>query len=139
MSASTGNDCPFCGIPPERVVASNAFAFVIEDAFPVSLGHSLIIPRRHTECLFDLTAEEAAGLYDLLCQARLRLDQIRQPVGYNVGGNVGAAAGQTVPHAHLHLLPRYAGDVSDPEGGVRNVIPGKGKYLLPPTAPPKQS
>jgi len=97
----------------------------VEDAFPVSPGHTLIIAHRHVPDFFDLTAGELAALHELLRAARLRLNTILRPEGFNVGVNVGPVAGQTVPHAHIHLIPRFAGDVADPTGGVRNVIPEK--------------
>ncbi len=128
MSASSLSDCPFCRLPGERVLEGNAHAVAIADGFPVSPGHSLIIPRRHTASLFDLTDEEALAVHDLLGRVKARLDSTNSPAGYNIGVNVGPAAGQTILHAHVHLIPRYPGDVRDPAGGVRNVIPGRGRY-----------
>ena len=128
MSDSSINDCPFCHIPAERVIASNDLAFTMEDAFPVSPGHTLIVSRRHAESFFGLTVEEVAAIMALLHQAKARLDEHDHPDGYNVGINIGREAGQTVMHVHVHLIPRHAGDVVKPEGGVRNVIPGRGKY-----------
>jgi diadenosine tetraphosphate (Ap4A) HIT family hydrolase len=120
--------CPFCSIPMERVIDSNELAFVIEDVFPVSHGHVLVVSRRHVASFFDLTNDEIVAIVALLSRARARLDQREQPGGYNVGINVGMVAGQTVMHLHVHLIPRRAGDVANPEGGVRNVIPGMGPY-----------
>ncbi|MCI0461580.1 MAG: HIT family protein [Gemmataceae bacterium] len=128
MSASGRVDCPFCHLPAERILAANEHAVALLDAYPVSPGHTLIVSRRHVASYFDLTAEEARGLHELLCQMHARLQAAGSAEGYNVGINVGKAAGQTILHVHLHLIPRYPGDVEDPVGGVRNVIPGRGRY-----------
>jgi diadenosine tetraphosphate (Ap4A) HIT family hydrolase len=130
MSDSPTDPCPFCAIPPGRVIDSNDLAFAVGDAFPVAPGHTLIISRRHVESFFDLTPDEVAAVMALLGRAKIRLDAINGPDGYNVGVNVGRAAGQTVMHVHVHLIPRRAGDVADPRGGIRHVIPGKGDYPL---------
>ncbi len=120
---------PFLALPPDRWVASNALAFAIRDAFPVSDGHTLVIPRRHVAGFFDCTPAERAALFDLVDAVKRDLDRSHEPDGYNVGVNAGAAAGQTVAHAHVHVIPRYRGDVDDPRGGVRHVIPSRGNYL----------
>lgn len=120
--------CPFCTLPPERIVAQNSYGLWIYDGFPVSPGHSLIIPKRHIRSFFEATAAERAALLELLDQAKFAIDADLRPDGYNVGINDGAAAGQTVPHLHLHLIPRYLGDAADPRGGVRWVIPEKADY-----------
>lgn len=131
MSDSPTEPCSFCAIPAARVIDSNDLAFAIEDAFPVASGHTLIISRRHVDSFFDLTPDEVAALMELLGRAKARLDAISGPDGYNVGVNVGRAAGQTVMHVHVHLIPRRAGDVAEPRGGIRHVIPGKGTYPTP--------
>jgi diadenosine tetraphosphate (Ap4A) HIT family hydrolase len=128
MSVLTKDDCPFCRMPPERILASNDHAFAVADAFPVSPGHTLVISRRHVADFFELTDEEVAAVHSLLRQSRQQLERENRPNGINVGINVGTAAGQTVMHAHIHLIPRYRGDVANPTGGVRNLIPGKGAY-----------
>jgi diadenosine tetraphosphate (Ap4A) HIT family hydrolase len=128
MSDSSPSDCPFCRLPPERVLDGNAHALAVADAFPMSRGHTLIIPRRHTASFFDLTAEEVTAVYGLLRRMKERLGNALGPGGYNVGVNVGAVAGQTIDHVHVHLIPRFPGDVADPRGGVRHVIPGRGRY-----------
>jgi diadenosine tetraphosphate (Ap4A) HIT family hydrolase len=107
---------------------ANSHALAIADAFPVSPGHTLVIARRHTASFFDLGPNEIAAVYELLGQTKARLDETLKPAGYNIGINVGDAAGQTVGHVHVHLIPRFLGDVAEPRGGVRNVIPGKGPY-----------
>ena len=120
--------CPFCQIPPERIIAQNEHAFAIRDAFPVSPGHTLIIPKRHVGSFFDTTQEEKLALLALLDEAKAVIDGEYQPASYNIGINDGAAAGQTVPHLHIHLIPRYTGDVEDPRGGVRWVVAEKARY-----------
>ena len=120
--------CVFCEIPVERIVFSNLYGVVIRDGFPVTNGHTLIIPRRHLGSFFDVDASEREALMDLLAEAKRRLDKEFKPDGYNIGINDGAAAGQTVPHLHIHLIPRYAGDRGDPRGGVRWIIPEKADY-----------
>ena len=128
MSDSATSECPFCRIPEERVISQKDLAFAIADAFPVSPGHTLVIVRRHVASFFELTAEELPALHDLLCRMKERLDCTTHPAGYNIGVNVGETAGQTVPHLHVHLIPRFSGDVPEPQGGIRNVIPGRGPY-----------
>ena len=125
---TTPNPCPFCTLPPERILQRNASGMLVRDGFPVSPGHSLVIPRRHVGSFFELTEVERSDLLALLDQAKQVLDALHQPDGYNIGINDGAAAGQTVPHLHIHLISRYQGDLPDPRGGVRWVIPAKAVY-----------
>lgn len=120
--------CPFCTLPSERVLLSNGLAIVIRDAFPISPGHTLVIPRRHVGSFFDITLDERLAMLALVDEARSGLEQEFRPEGYNIGINDGAAAGQTVPHLHIHLIPRYTGDVPDPRGGIRWVVASKAKY-----------
>jgi diadenosine tetraphosphate (Ap4A) HIT family hydrolase len=120
-------DCPFCDIPADRVLAANEYAVGVLDAYPVSPGHCLVVTRRHVAGFFDLKPPELAAMVELLGHIRCRIEATHAPQGYDIGVNVGVAAGQTVPHAHMHLIPRYAGDVVEPIGGVRNVIPGRGR------------
>ena len=122
--------CPFCALPAERILLLADEALVIRDAFPVSPGHTLVIPRRHIGSFFELTDAERACMVELLAKAKAELDFSFQPDGFNIGINDGAAAGQTVPHLHLHLIPRYRGDAPDPRGGVRWVLPAKAKYWV---------
>lgn len=121
-------NCPFCSIPALRIVAGNEFALVIRDGFPVSQGHTLVIPRRHIGSFFDLANDERACLLQLLDSAKSELDTEFHPDGFNVGINDGVAAGQTIPHLHIHLIPRYLGDRHDPRGGIRWIIPEKADY-----------
>ena len=120
--------CPFCSLPRERLVFESELAFVIHDRFPVSPGHALVIPRRHVGSFFEITAEEQAAMLKLLGLARIELDHQFGPAGYNIGINDGQAAGQTIAHLHIHLIPRYPGDRDDPRGGVRWVLPEKAAY-----------
>ncbi len=120
----------FLDVPLSAWVASNAHAFAFRDRYPVSLGHTLIVTRRVIPDWFTATEEERFAVFDLVHVVKAALDQELQPDGYNVGFNAGRAAGQTVMHLHLHVIPRYQGDMDDPRGGVRHVIPSKGNYLL---------
>ena len=114
------------------MLTQSADAFVIRDGFPVSPGHSLIIPKRHVTSFFDVTEAERIDLMRLLDWARADLSRQFRPDGYNIGINDGPAAGQTVPHVHLHLIPRYSGDLDDPRGGVRWVLPEHAAYWTAP-------
>jgi diadenosine tetraphosphate (Ap4A) HIT family hydrolase len=98
------------------------------DGFPISPGHALIIPRRHIVSLFEATRNERNSLFDLLEQVKLELQEEYKPDGFNIGINDGTAAGQTVMHLHIHLIPRYTGDQPDPRGGVRWIMPDKAPY-----------
>ena len=120
--------CPFCALAPERIVHRTEHLYAIRDAFPVAPGHTLLIPRRHVVSLFDVTVVEWVELGQLLVEARAALRSEFQPDGFNIGVNDGPAAGQTVRHLHVHLIPRYCGDRPDPRGGVRWVLPEKAKY-----------
>ena len=120
--------CPFCPVPSDRVLHERDTALAIRDGYPVSPGHTLIIPKRHVASFFDVTDAEREDLMSLLAAARDELDRQFHPAGYNIGINDGAAAGQTVPHVHIHLIPRYPGDLDDPRGGVRWVLPEKAAY-----------
>jgi len=128
-------DCPFCKIGPERIAFSWSHGHAIWDGFPVSPGHLLIVPKRHAGTWDDLTAEEKAAVTLATDQAMSLARERHTPDGFNVGFNLGAAAGQTVFHFHLHVIPRYSGDVADPRGGVRHVIPSKANYLSQSSTP----
>ena len=121
-------ESPFLTIPPDQWIASNGLAFAIRDGFPVSLGHSLVIPKRLVATWFDATVDEQQAIMDLITGIKRDLDRDHQPDGYNVGFNAGTAAGQTVMHLHVHVIPRYRGDQPDPRGGIRWVIPEKAAY-----------
>lgn len=126
---------PFLDRPQTDHVAANALAFAIRDGFPVSEGHTLIIPRRLVATWFEASRAEQLAILDLIDDVKRDLDRLYRPDGYNIGINAGAAAGQTVMHLHVHVIPRHTGDVADPRGGVRHVIPGKGNYLAVRPAP----
>jgi diadenosine tetraphosphate (Ap4A) HIT family hydrolase len=98
------------------------------DQYPVNPGHCLVIPHRHVAAYFDATADEKAAMWELVELIKPQLDEAFSPDGYNIGVNVGTAAGQSVPHIHIHVIPRYRGDMENPKGGVRGVIPDKQKY-----------
>ncbi|WP_293653118.1 HIT family protein [Thiolapillus sp.] len=120
--------CPFCHLPQKRILLSNAYGIAIRDAYPVSVGHTLILPHRHVASFFEIKPEERMALLDLLDEARITLDKLNRPEGYNIGINDGITAGQTISHLHIHLIPRYKGDLPDPRGGVRWIFPKKAKY-----------
>jgi len=121
-------NCFFCNLDPSRIVDSNDHCIVLRDDFPVSPGHTLVIPKRHVGSFFDINAEERQALMALLESAKQALETEYRPAAYNIGVNDGPAAGQTVPHVHIHLIPRYEGDRDDPRGGVRWIMPEKAKY-----------
>ena len=121
--------CQFCELSQSRIIAANEWAVGIRDAYPVTEGHSLVIPRRHIADFFSLTAEEALACNTLLSELRTTILAADKSVsGFNIGVNAGADAGQTIFHCHVHLIPRRHGDVENPRGGIRHVIPGKGSY-----------
>ncbi|EEB78416.1 putative histidine triad domain protein [marine gamma proteobacterium HTCC2148] len=122
-------DCLFCTIDAARIIASNELAYAIRDGFPVTEGHTLIIPKRHTENYFGLSEDEVLACDALIRELRDDLRE-RDPsiAGFNIGMNAGEVAGQTIFHCHIHLIPRREGDVQEPRGGVRHLIPGKGSY-----------
>jgi diadenosine tetraphosphate (Ap4A) HIT family hydrolase len=113
---------------PDRILGENDKAIWLQDGFPVSPGHSLLIPKRHIASFFEATVEERVALLALLDQAHEAVQESNAPDGFNIGVNVGVAAGQTVPHLHIHLIPRYMGDQEDPRGGVRKIFPEKAVY-----------
>jgi ATP adenylyltransferase len=120
--------CPFCHPDPNLVFHQTDEFLALWDRYPVSPGHALIIPRRHVADWFEATAKEQSALTDALPIARETIQKKHQPDGFNIGINVGEAAGQTVFHLHVHLIPRYKGDQDDPRGGVRRLIPHKARY-----------
>ena len=123
------DDCLFCMIPAERIIAENEIAYAIRDGFPVTPLHTLIVPKRHAVDFFALTDEKIQGCNALMRQVRESiLGEDPTVAGFNIGMNAGEAAGQTVFHCHIHLVARRRGDVENPRGGVRHTIPGKGHY-----------
>ena len=127
-------DCKYCD--PEyqkaRSELENELFFANSDAHPVNPGHMKIIPKRHVDSLCELTDQEVIALRDLLVMVKGHIDQQHHPDGYNIGYNEGPEAGQTVFHLHIHVIPRYKGDVRDPSGGIRTIIPERGNpYKYP--------
>jgi len=123
------NTCLFCNIEGERVIADNNLAYAVRDGFPVTELHTLIIPKRHVEDYFSLTQEELLACDNLIRYLKDEIMNSDSSVdGFNIGMNAGESAGQTIFHCHIHLIPRRSGDVENPRGGVRHLIPGKGNY-----------
>ena len=120
-------ECIFCRL--KEYVLENDKCYAVFDKMPVTEGHMLIIAKRHVQDFFDLTKEERDAMFDLVSEAKKLLDAKYKPDGYNVGVNCGQVAGQSVPHVHIHLIPRYTGDTEAPLGGVRGVIPEKMGYV----------
>jgi superfamily II DNA or RNA helicase/HKD family nuclease/diadenosine tetraphosphate (Ap4A) HIT family hydrolase len=121
--------CPFCCPPSERIILQEESYYAVWDGYPVSKGHALVISRRHVPTWFDATREERLALLDAIDRVREEILRKHKPDGFNIGINVDQAAGQTILHLHIHVIPRYTGDVPDPRGGVRHVIPAKANYL----------
>ena len=128
MSVDYPGSCPFCPAKEREIIASHALAVAVTDSFPLTTGHSLVVPRRHVASFFELTSDERLAMLGLLDEAKAVLDRQHAPDGYNIGINDGTAAGQTVMHVHVHLIPRYRGDADDPRGGVRWIFPRKAEY-----------
>ncbi|QXE92721.1 HIT family protein [Geomonas subterranea] len=125
---SSEANCPFCRLDPVEAMLENELAFAFPDGFPVTLGHTLVVPKRHVASFFEVSPEERAAIFDLVGRVRQLLLEKHAPDAFNIGINDGVAAGQTVPHLHIHLIPRYAGDTDDPRGGVRWIMPVKAPY-----------
>ncbi|HID81471.1 MAG TPA: HIT family protein [Chromatiales bacterium] len=122
------NPCLFCHPKPEEIIEEAETALLITDTYPVSPGHCIVIPKRHIATFFESSEEENRDFHYLINLARNYLEEKYQPDGYNIGSNNGLAAGQSVNHLHIHIIPRYTGDVENPKGGVRWVIPEKSQY-----------
>jgi diadenosine tetraphosphate (Ap4A) HIT family hydrolase len=120
--------CPFCAIPTTEILWESSLLVAIRDRFPLNPGHSLIVPRRHVADWLGATRDEQQQLVKAVDEVRAILQRERPADGYNVGFNAGVAAGQTVLHAHLHVIPRFVGDVPDPRGGIRHVVPQRARY-----------
>ena len=132
MSDIKVEKCLFCDVQTidrERIIAENSLVFAIRDGFPVTEGHTLFIPKRHTLDYFSLTEEEVLAINQLMDSHRQLLQKEDPTIdGFNIGMNCGETAGQTIFHCHVHLIPRRKGDVENPRGGVRHIIAGKGFY-----------
>ena len=123
------SSCPFCPPQEDLVFFQGDLVRAVWDKYPVSDGHALIIPHRHVASWFEATPEEQAELFQVIDSVKNEIETQYDPLGFNIGINVGQAAGQTVPHLHVHIIPRYEGDVADPGGGIRNVVPDQSGYL----------
>jgi diadenosine tetraphosphate (Ap4A) HIT family hydrolase len=121
-------ECPFCSIKQDKMIAQDSLTFTVRDTLPVSPGHTLILPKRHIASIFEATKEEVAALWAALQQARSGLLKEFSPDGFNIGINDGLASGQTILHLHIHIIPRYKGDMPDPRGGIRWIFPDKAIY-----------
>jgi diadenosine tetraphosphate (Ap4A) HIT family hydrolase len=128
MDAGKLSPSPFVNPGEQDQILRNYLCYARWDKFPVSKGHLLVIPYRQFASYFDATEAEKRALWSLVDEAKLHLDKLYHPAGYNIGINVGKTSGQTVMHMHIHVIPRYTHDMCDPEGGVRGVIPEKRKY-----------
>ncbi len=126
--SSTPSPCPFCSPPPGALIAESALCRALRDDYPVAPGHTLVVPKRHVARTFDLTDEEWGDLWALARQVREMVPELLAADALNIGVNDGPAAGQTVPHVHVHLIPRRHGDVADPRGGFRWVLPQRADY-----------
>ena len=123
------NECIFCNLDESRVEIENNLALSFKDLYPVTKGHSLVIPKRHAQSFFDLEKDEKKAILELLELQKEKLtSQDKLITGFNIGINDGIDSGQTVMHCHVHLIPRRKGDMTDPRGGVRGVIPGMQSY-----------
>lgn len=121
-------NCVFCNIELSSIKTKNSLAISFEDRYPIVKGHSLIAPIRHVDSFFDLASAEQKACFILLEEAKKLLSEDPSITGFNIGVNDGIDAGQTILHCHIHLIPRRKGDVPDPRGGIRQIIPGKGFY-----------
>ena len=121
-------NCKFCSIENDRIVIEGEMSIAFYDLYPVNTGHTLIVPKRHVSDYFELNSSEKNDIWKLVDTVKLYLEKEFKPDGFNVGINIGESAGQTIFHCHVHVIPRYKGDISNPEGGVRGVIPSKQKY-----------
>jgi len=130
LDVDGSSDCPFCSPSTDStLITESAQAYALLDKYPVTDGHTLVLPKRHVGNYFELSEREQTACWIMVNRVQSILQDQCDPDSFNVGINVGTEAGQTVPHAHVHVIPRYEGDVDDPTGGVRNVIPEKGNYL----------
>jgi len=120
--------CDYSNAERNHILVENDLAYARWDNYAVSKGHAEIVPKRHVESFFDLTDDELSSVYQLAKEAKAQIASLFSPDAYNIGVNDGEAAGRTIHHLHIHIIPRYTGDVENPRGGVRHIIPGKGNY-----------
>lgn len=128
--------CTYCSLSQARIYDETALSIAFKDVFPVSPGHTLIIPKRHVESYFDLTNQERDDMNALMIRVKGKLKEELNPQGFNLGVNEGFAAGQTVSHINMHLIPRFKGDVAEPRGGIRWIFPDKAAFWNQKSAPP---
>ena len=123
-------ECLFCKWKneKEKIILENQVSFAVFDEFAVSKGHIIFMTKRHVKDFFETTREERIAIFELIDEAKKMIDKKYNPSGYNIGMNCGVSAGQSVMHIHVHLIPRYDGDVENPRGGIRGVIPQKQNY-----------
>ena len=123
------DQCLFCNKKKQKIIYSSEFFFVVRDSYPVTKHHPLIITNRHVSDFFDLESKELEDLNKILKEQRLSLMNLDDDItAFNVGVNAGVDSGQSIMHCHIHLIPRRKGDIENPRGGVRGVIPSKQKY-----------
>lgn len=118
-----GEKCPFCNLSRKvEIICETATCVAFYDGYPISPGHAIILPKRHVKSYFDLTNLEREAINLVLIYIKDKIDARFQPDGYNIGMNINEAAGQSVAHCHMHVIPRYKGDVKTPKGGIRNIL-----------------
>lgn len=122
------SECPFCSWPEDRIWLESEGAIVVPDNYPAAEGHCLVLPRAHVKSLWELSLDDQTEVWDLVAEVRAVLVDRYSPDGFTVGVNDGLAAGQTITHAHVHVIPRHLGDVPDPTGGLRGILPHKARY-----------
>jgi diadenosine tetraphosphate (Ap4A) HIT family hydrolase len=120
--------CPFCNPDETKVILQTNVVIAVRDAYPITDGHTLVIPRQHVTSIFDLKDAEQSALWKAVAHVRDILLREHAPDGFNIGVNDGFAAGQTIEHAHVHVIPRRRDDVPDPRGGIRNIVPCRARY-----------
>jgi diadenosine tetraphosphate (Ap4A) HIT family hydrolase len=120
--------CPFCSAPANKIIFENNLVKAFWDAYPVSSGHALVVPKRHFPSLFEIANDEADAIFNAIHETRSIIEKKYSPHGYNIGINEGEAAGQTIMHLHVHVIPRYKSDSEDPRGGIRWIFPDKARY-----------
>ena len=128
--------CALCVVPAERIWCQNEHALAFWDAYPLTEGHTLVIPQRHLASVFDAEPAELAALWRLVAEVRAGLLERFAPDGFTLGINDGVAAGQAIFHGHVHVIPRRRGDVPDPRGGIRWLIPERARYWTEPSSDP---
>jgi len=126
----TNKNCLFCDFlsGKHRIILENTAFYARWDNFPVNKGHAEVVPKKHIESFFEMTKKESSQMFEFTREIKKIIDKKFKPDAYNIGINDGEYAGRTIHHLHVHIIPRYKGDVKNPKGGVRNIIPGKGKY-----------